>query len=206
MRRSLTLSLLVLLVSFPALATVLSFEFTGDKTGDPPLRYVGRGFLDRAAFRYDYEEGNHALFRSKMSVRSADAGAIIAIIDNNEGTYFLRATKTMSGMLSTYRAPWEKGIENVSVTLETIGRDEPVNDLRVSRVRLVVSYRILMDAEGEKLTADVEGVAEMSVVPKYRNPALPWGHQFALKTGWPEVDEQIADKIAKLGFPIRQSV
>jgi VWFA-related protein len=206
MRRTLALSALALLITSSSFATVLSFEFSGDKTGDPPLRYVGRGFLDRAAFRYDYEEGNHALFRSRMSVRSADAGAIIAIIDNNEGTYFLRATKSMSGILSTYRAPWEQSIENVNVSLETLGRDEPLNDLRVSRIRLNVSYRILMDADGEKLSADVEGVAELSVIPKYRNPALPWGHQFALKTGWPEVDEQIADKIGKLGFPIRQRV
>jgi VWFA-related protein len=205
MRRSLVI-LLLLLATTPASATVLSFEFTGDKTGDPPLRYVGRGFLDRQAFRYDYEQGNHALFHEKMSIRSADSGAILAVIDNSEGTYFLRATRNMSGMISTFRAPWEKSIEDATVELETLGRDEPFNDLRVTRIRLTIRYRILMELDGEKLSADVEGVGELSVVPKYRNPALPWGHQFALKTGWREVDEQIASRIAKLGFPLRQVV
>jgi VWFA-related protein len=205
MRRSLLLVLLAVL-AFPASAAVLSFEFSGEKSGEPLLRFVGRGFLDRNAFRYDYEEGNHPLFRDKMSIRSGDGGAILAVIDNSEGTYFLRATKNMSGMLSTFRAPWEKSVDDVSVTLETLGRDEPMGELKVSRVRLTIRYRILMELDGEPMSAEVEAEASFAVVPKYRAPSLPWGHQYALKTGWPEVDKQVADRIAKLGFPVRQDV
>lgn len=205
MRRSFAFALLAVL-ALPASAAVLSFEFSGEKTGEPPLRFVGRGFLDRNAFRYDYEQGNHPLFRDKMSIRSGDGGAILAVIDNSEGTYFLRSTKTMAGMISTFRAPWEKSVDNVSVTLETLGRDEPMGELKVSRVRLTLRYRILMELDGEPMSAEVDAEADFAVVPKYRAPALPWGHQFALKTGWPEVDGQVADRIAKLGFPVRQDV
>ncbi len=206
MKRSIALLFILVLIGAPCFASVISFEFTGERTGDPPLRYVGRGFLDRQAFRYDYEAGNHALIHEKMSIRSADGGTILTIIDNNEGTYFLRATKGMSGMISTFRAPWEQGIENVSVEIEGLGREKTQYDFRVEKVRLTTRYRILMELDGEKLSADVEGEALLTVAPKYRNPALPWGHQFALKTGWPEVDEQIAAKVAKLGFPLEQVV
>jgi hypothetical protein len=44
------------------------------------------------------------------------------------------------------------------------------------------------------------------VAPKYRNPALPWGHQFALKTGWPEIDVKVANEVVRLGFPLEQTV
>lgn len=206
MKRLVAAAVVALALAWPSHAAPISFEFEGETSGDPALRFAGRGYLDRQAFRYDYEQGNHPLFRSKVSIRSGDAGAVLSIIDNVEGTYFLRATQNMSGMISTFRAPWEKGIENVRVGIENLGREDSSHDFRVERVRLTVAYRILMELDGESLHADVAADADLLVAPKYRNPALPWGHQFALKTGWPDVDREVADRIAKLGFPLTQDV
>lgn len=56
------------------------------------------------------------------------------------------------------------------------------------------------------MSAEVDATGELLVAPKYRNGALPWGHQFALKTGWPDVDEKIAGEVVELGFPLDQDV
>jgi VWFA-related protein len=204
--QALVASFLLTILASSAPAAVLRFEFTGERTGDPPLRFVGHGFVDRQASRYDYDRGNHPLFAERMSIRSADGGRILAIVDGNEGTYFFRATEPMSGLMSNFRAPWQTGIESPDVRVENLGREASVQGLQVSRVRITIRYRILMALDGEPMSADVDAAAELLVAPKYRNPALPWGHQFALKTGWPEIDRRVADEVVKLGFPLHQTV
>lgn len=202
----LSIGLVLFALSSPTFATVLRFEFTGDRSGRPGLRFAGQGFVDREAFRYDYGSGNHPLFREGTSIRSADGGRILAVIDNREGTYFYRATETMSGVMSNFRVPWQKEIESHSVVVENLGREESIGGLQLSRMRITIGYRTVMEFDGERLSADITSTAELVVAPKYRIPALPWGHQFALKTGWPDLDERIAREVVRLGFPIEQTV
>ncbi len=204
MRRLTIFVLLAILLAAP-LHAAITFDFKGEKSGDPPLKFSGTGFADGTSSRYDFLQGNHPLFRANTSVLSYDS-KILTVVDHAKGTYFKRATRQMAGIITTYSAPYQVGADDFKINIETLDRESVLGAYRPVKHHLTFSYRIRMNIEGEEAFARVECDAELWLDPKYRLPAFPWGHQFALKTGIPEFDDQIAKKLISLGFPFRQIV
>ncbi len=204
MRRITAVAATVLLAATSAQAA-LNFEFTGERSGNPPIRFAGKGFIDDKASRYDFIAGNHAIFRKDVSILSRD-NTVLTVVDHNKGTWFKRSTKGMAGIITTYQGPWQVGADSFEIHLETLERESWLGTYRPVKHRLTFSYRLRMNLEGEEFFGTVETEAELWLDPKYRTPAVPWGHQFGLKTGIEEFDTQIAKKVQGLGFPFRQII
>ncbi|MGK2859331.1 MAG: VWA domain-containing protein [Thermoanaerobaculia bacterium] len=204
MRRILALAGTLLFAATSAKAA-LNFEFTGERSGNPPIRFAGQGFIDDKASRYDFIAGNHAIFRKDVSILTRDS-KVLTVVDHSRGTWFKRSTQGMSGIISTYQGPWQVGADQFQMEIETLDRESWLGTYRPVKHRLTFSYRLRMSLEGEEFFGTVEADAELWLDPKYRVPAVPWGHQFGLKTGIEEFDTQIAKKIQGLGFPFRQII
>jgi len=101
----------VFLLSFASAAqAALNFEFTGERSGNPPIRFAGHGFIDGKASRYDFIAGNHAIFRKDMSILTTD-NKVLTVVDHSRGTWFKRSTKGMAGIITTYQGPWQVGAD-----------------------------------------------------------------------------------------------
>jgi VWFA-related protein len=205
MRWITTLALTLLTIAAPATQAALNFDFNGERSGNPPIRFAGQGFIEGTASRYDFIEGNHVTFRKNMSILSQD-NKVLTVVDHSKGIYFRRSTKGMSGIITTYQGPYQIGADQFEMNLETLDRDSWLGIYRPVKHHLTFSYRIKMSMEGEEFYGRVEADAELWLDPKYRTPAVPWGHQFGLKTGIEEFDAQIAKKLHGLGFPFRQMI
>ncbi|MBI2214102.1 MAG: VWA domain-containing protein [Acidobacteria bacterium] len=205
MRWPLIVALALAVLVAPSAIASINFEFSGERSGNPPLRFSGQGFVDGQASRYDFTDGNHALFHKDMSILTRD-NRILTVVDHSKGTYFRRSTKGMSGIISTYQGPYQVGADQFEMSLETLERESWLGSFRPVKHHLTFRYRLRMSLEGEEFFGRVEADAELWLDPKYRVPAAPWGHQFGLKTGIEEFDEQIAKKLQGLGFPFRQMI
>jgi len=205
MRWTRRLALSLLIIAAPAAHAAVTFEFNGERSGNPPIRFAGQGFIDGHASRYDFIDGNHVLFRKDMSILARD-NDVLTVVDHAKGLYYRRTTKGMSGIITTYQGPYEVGADQFEINLETLDRESWLGIYRPVKHHLTFSYRIRMNLEGEEFFGRVEADAELWLDPKYRVPAVPWGHQFGLKTGIEEFDQQIAKKIQGLGFPFRQMI
>jgi len=198
-------SLAFLAVPAQSVDAALNFDFNGERSGNPSTRFAGQGFIDGTASRYDFIEGNHVTFRKNMSILSQD-NKVLTIVDHSKGIYYRRSTKGMAGIITTYSGPYQIGADQFEIHLETLDRESWLGIYRPARQHLTFSYRIKMSLEGEEFYGRVEADAELWMDPKYRTPAVPWGHQFGLKTGIEEFDTQIAKKLHGLGFPFRQMI
>jgi VWFA-related protein len=204
--RSLLSGLLLLAVATTATASnTISFDFNGERSGNPPIRFAGQGFIDGQASRYDFSDGNHVLFRKDMSILTRD-NKVLTVVDQSNGIFYRRSTKGMGGIITTYQGPYQTGADQFEINLETLDRESWLGNFRPVKHHLTFSYRIKMSLEGDEFYGRVEADAELWLDPKYRVPAVPWGHQFGLKTGIDEFDVEIAKKIQGLGFPFRQMI
>lgn len=204
MRRACLLTVVLAAVTLSASAA-LNFDFIGERSGNPPIKFAGQGFVDGRASRYDFIDGNHVTFRKNMSIVSSD-NKVLTIVDHSKGIYYRRSTKGMAGIITTYQGPYQIGADQFEMSMETLDRESWLGIYRPVKHHITFSYRIKMSLEGEEFYGHVEADAELWLDPKYRVPAMPWGHQFGLKTGIEEFDAQIARKIQGLGFPFRQMI
>ncbi|MBI2214103.1 MAG: VWA domain-containing protein [Acidobacteria bacterium] len=205
MRWTSTFAFALLTVAATAASAAINFDFSGERSGNPPIRFAGQGFIDGQASRYDFVEGNHAVFQKNMSILSTD-NKVLSVVDHSKGIFYLRSTKGMAGIITTYQGPYQVGADQFELVLETLDRESWLGAYRPVKHRLTFSYRIRMSLEGEEFFGRVDAEAELWLDPKYRVAAVPWGHQFGLKTGIEEFDDQIAKRLQGLGFPFRQMI
>lgn len=205
MRCTPAIALTLLFSAAPLARAATTFEFNGERSGNPPIQFAGQGFVDDKASRYDFVQGNHVLFRKDMSILTRD-NKILTIVDHSKGIYYRRSTEGMGGIITTYQGPYQVGADEFEINLETLDRESWLGIYRPVKHRLTFSYRIKMNLDGDEFFGRVEADAELWLDPKYRIPAIPWGHQFGLKTGIEEFDSKIAKKVQGLGFPFRQMI
>jgi hypothetical protein len=188
-----TRSLVVLLLAAAVQARAgVAFDFATTLTGND-YSYSGRMFVEDGNSRTDITAGTHPLFNPNFSIITRKHGREIVVVDHARHTYFVRNTQYMGGHLAAARG---------------IGKTTAFKpDVRVDRgdpLRIRATYRLTMEVEGEKLPATVE--LEVSVENEnIAQDALPWGLQFAAKTGFADVDDAIAKRLPKR-LPRRQVV
>ncbi len=184
--------LLLLAIGVEARAAV-SFDFTTTVKGND-FQYAGRMYIDGPNSRVDITSGTHPLFNPQRSIITRNDGREIVVLDHQRRTYFVRNTASMGGHLATARGI---GKTNASRPRARVTRDG-------ERVTVDISYRLNMEVEGERMQATVDLLAEIDP-SGIEQRALPWGLQFAAKTGYADVDELIARRLpARL--PMRQVV
>ena len=179
-----TLMLLMLLAALDARAGV-AFDFATTLSGND-YTYSGRMYIDKGSSRTDITAGTHPLFNPNFSIITRKNGAEIVVVDHSRKTYFVRRTQHMGGHLAAARG---------------IGKTTAMKpDVRVERVdgatRVRATYGLMMEVEGEKLPGTVD--FEVTIEPEsISQEALPWGLQFAAKTGFDEIDDAISKRLPK---------
>ncbi len=197
--------LLSIVIAMPA-AAGWTIEFTCRNESLASYSYRARASVEGENVRYDIVEGNHPLFNPKVTVISRQGGQTLIILDHRQGTYFMRDARKMAGPLSTWRAP---GQESTSRTSVTATRDEtPGGEVAghpSTRYDVKESFVVNMNVEGQSLKAHVDAKGSIWLI-EGKNEALPFGLNFVLKSGVPELDEEIARRIGTKGLPLRSKI
>ncbi len=189
------LALAAVAVLFPAaLSAAVKCDFNTILTS-PNYSYRGTIVFDGERARIDITEGSHPLFNPNTTIITRVGGKEIVMIDHARKTWFLRHSDAMGGHLSTSRGIGKSSGSEPRVRIE---RDDDEH-------RLHLEYDLSMEIEGEKLT----GRVVMDVVTEfgagYRQRALPWGLQYAAKTGFDEIDRTLARRLPNR-MPVKQVV
>jgi len=172
-----------------------------------PYSFRARVSLDGPNARYDVIEGLHPVFNPKITVISRDEGETLIIIDHKQKTYFIRKSRSMSGPISTWRAPGVTGDSKVSLDVEA-DPGAPVTTIAgrmVRRHRAHAEYELRMLLEGEKMTAQVTSEATFWTI-EARNDAMPFGLEFGFKSGIEALDRKVERRLPRIGIPLKQSV
>lgn len=168
------------------------FDFTTELTS---YAYSGHMAIDGTRSRVDITTGTHPLFNPKVSILTRHSGQEIVVIDHAHRTYFVRKMTGRGGHLGT-----TGGLGRTRASKPRIRRTRNGATYAVS-----ASYDLTMEVEGETLTATVVLSATFEVDPKIEQRALPWGLQFAAKTGFEDIDDSLASRIPRR-LPLRQVV
>lgn len=175
-----------------AAAAGVRFDFTADIAGS--YAYSGRMTADGTSSRTDITSGTHPLFNPNFSIITRDEGRQLVILDHSRRTFFNRNGDLIAGHLGTTR-----GLGSSSVRKPRV-RSFRERDEQVVRVEYIVA----MTVEGEKLEATVTLEARFTLA-ELGFRALPWGLNYAAKTGYGDVDRVIAMHVPKR-LPLRQVV
>lgn len=202
MRRS--LFVLLLAAAWPALAgMVIDFDCHAESTA--PYSFTARISIDGPNARYDTVEGLHPVFNPKITVISRDEGETLIIIDHKQKTYFIRKSRAMSGPLSTWKAPGTTGDSGVSFDVERREETGTIAGRPVRRYDARGEYDLRMKLEGEKMSAHVKSEGTFWTIDA-RNDALPFGLEFAFKSGFESLDHKVERRLPRIGIPLKQIV
>lgn len=206
------LLLFVALLSTPAWAfpaTRIHYTTTIESsTAASPSVFTGVLTADGSRARIDYVSGRHPLLNPNTSIIVIEKGRVVRVLDHENRTWFERRTDVMSGALSTWRAPFQMSAGLATVFRKPEGRRavRTIAGRAVTRHDLYCSYFISMEVAGERMQAQVDAHAEVWSGRMFSIPALPWGLDFALKSGNGSADGLLADMILHLGFPLELRV
>ena len=194
-----------LLTCGSALAGV-EFRFHAFKTGDPPLQFAGTGWIEDQDFRMELDSGNHPFFHPGALVIHQNGGGVIVVVDRRAQTYFMRTTDRMRGTVSTFNAPWQHDVRDISVKLRPRETRQEIAGQQAIRYDLEISYTIWMLVEDTAMKAKVHSSAELWLSDVEKNDAIPYGFHYALKTGFAEVDKRVSKALLGRGIPLKQVV
>ncbi|MBV9496063.1 MAG: hypothetical protein JOZ54_17580 [Acidobacteria bacterium] len=203
MRRILLVAALFAL-ALPAFAGT-SFVFECHNQGSVPYSFQGKAWIEGPHARYDVIEGSHPLFNPKMSIVSRERGAFLMIIDHRQRTYFMRSTDLMTGQLALWKGPGTSKASKHTVTASSSDETAKLAGRDTKKASVHVAYNMAMELEGEKLKGRVDADASFWMMPGALE-AIPYGLHFALKTGFPPIDADIAKALAGKGVPLREVV
>ena len=177
------------------------FEFATEVTG---YSYSGRMSIDGTRARVDITQGSHPLFNPNMTIISRGGGKEIVVLDHAQKTYFVRNMANMGGHLPATRGLGQSTARKPHIRKSrTAG--EPIEGMATERHVVHADYELSMIIEGETLKGSVQIEATFDVAPEIQQRALPWGLQFAAKTGFDDIDDGLAGRIPSR-LPLRQVV
>jgi hypothetical protein len=183
--------------------TVIEFDCHSESTA--PYSFVARVSIDGPNARFDTVEGLHPVFNPKITVISRDEGETLIIIDHKQKTYFIRKSHSMSGPLSTWKAPGTLDDSHVSFDVDRTEETETVAGHPVRKYSAHAEYDLQMKIENEKLSAHVKAEGTFWTM-ETRNDALPFGLEFAFKSGFESLDHKVERRLPRIGIPLKQTV
>lgn len=187
-------------------AAGLEIEYDARRTGLAPYRFSGRATIHDGHTRYDTTAGYHPMFNPNITVISIRSGETLTVLDHKLKTYFFRKGDFMSGPIGTWKGPGELTAMRPFVRVTKVdGAQETIAGHRTQRYDIEVSYALRMKLEGEKMQAQVRAIGSFWLAD-IRTPAVPHGLQFALKAGFPHVDDKIERALRLRGLPLRQAI
>jgi hypothetical protein len=183
----------VIAALLPLAATAgVRFDFTADVNG--AYAYGGRMTADGTSSRTDITSGTHPFFNPNFSIITRDEGRQLVILDHARRTFFNRNGDLISGHLGATRGLGPSSAHKPKVRSFRDGDEQVVR----------AEYTVTMTVEGEKLEAAIALDARF-VLADAGLRALPWGLNYAAKTGYDDVDRVIAMHVPKR-VPLRQVV
>jgi len=203
MRRALLAAVLTATVFPLAAGTVMELDCHSESTS--PYSFTARVSIDGPNARFDVIEGTHPVFNPKISVISRDEGETLIIVDHKQRTYFIRKSHAMSGPISTWKAPGALEESKVTFDVERGDELETIAGRSVRKYRAEAEYDIGMKLDGEKMSAHVKSEATFWTI-EARNDALPFGLEFAFKSGFDSLDHKVERRLPRIGIPLKQTV
>ncbi|HWW61020.1 MAG TPA: hypothetical protein VN181_06615 [Thermoanaerobaculia bacterium] len=204
LRRAVVLAMFT--VSLPLSAGYV-FDFQCKSASSVTYTFRGRAVIEGPNARYDVVDGAHPVFNPAITIISRDGGRNLLIIDHRLKTWFMRRTASMSGPSSTWKAPGQMSASRGWVQIERAAEPgETIAGHATTKYTAVTEYAIAMQVEGEKMNAQVTARASLWMMNGKGITALPFGLHFALKPGFPSIDERVANRLAGKGIPLRQIV
>lgn len=203
--RALAPSLLLAAVLAHSAAAATTFTFECRNNGTVPYTFRGRAVVEGTSARYDVTEGSHPLFNPRMTVVSKDRGAVLMIMDHRQKTYFMRTTDSMTGQLALWKGPGKSRESRHEVLVAREDAPATIAGHDTTKYTVRAGYNLAMEVEGERLKGRVDAVASFWMMEGSLD-ALPYGLHFALKTGFPTIDAEVAKALAGKGIPLREVV
>lgn len=198
------LPLFLIFFALPTFAgTVMELDCHSESSA--PYSFVARVSIDGPNARFDTIEGLHPVFNAKISIISRDEGETLIIIDHKQKTYFIRKSKAMSGPLSTWKAPGTQDDSKVSFDVDRTEELETIAGHQARKYRAHAEYDLHMKIENEKLSAHVNAEGTFWTIDA-RNDALPFGLEFAFKSGFESLDKKVDRRLPRIGIPVKQTV
>jgi hypothetical protein len=197
---------LVLSLAMSGAALATSFDFVTTIDGAHPYSYEGRMTVSKTFCRVDVTRGAHPMFNPGYTVISQRNGQVILVLDHKQRTYFVRETNGMSGPLATVHGFAPSTAVNASIRIHSEGGETGVAEARrTTRYSLHITYNLQIAVDDEKFLATVDVSGSLWTLDGTLQTALPWGMQFAVKTGFPDIDRAIARKMP-YDLPVRQLI
>ena len=197
---------LVLSLGMACDAAATSFDFVTTIDGAHPYTYQGRMTISNTFCRVDVTRGIHPLFNPDYSIISQRNGRVILVLDHRQKTYFSRETNGMNGPLSTVRGFARSTASNAAIRIRSEGAaTDPGESRRTLRYSIHITYDLEIVVDGERFPASVDISGSLWTVEGPPQTALPWGMQFAAKTGFPDIDLATARKMPH-EVPVRQLI
>lgn len=142
-----------------------------------------------------------------------DGGKQIFILNAVDRTYYEdRAFRTRMGVHQvsveplTVRRPFRvDGVDKLQVDLKVLPRSETVSGYTCQRAVLTFSYSLKLGLErgNASIPGRVEGSEDFCVMDVPNRVRLPFDHRLELKSGHPQVDAAIAERLAGVkGIPV----
>src|SRR4029077_5986768 len=107
----------------------------------------------------------------------------------------IRKSHSMSGPLSTWKAPGTVDDSRVSFDVDRTEETETVAGRPVRKYRAHAEYDLQMKIENEKLSAHVKAEGPFWRMDTMRNDALPFGLEFAFKSGFESLDHKVERRL-----------
>ncbi|HVR39899.1 MAG TPA: hypothetical protein VMU84_12455, partial [Thermoanaerobaculia bacterium] len=185
----------------------VALEFETRTSSTASYQFRGRALIDGANARYDVLNGAHPVFNPQITIISRDGGQNLIVIDHRQRTWFMRRTGSMSGPLSTWKAPGQTANSHGWVkNTRAEEASEVIAGQPTTKYTTSMDYTIDMNIEGEKLKAHVVVEATTWMMESKGVTALPYGLHFGLKSGFASIDESVAKRFGGKGIPLRQLV
>jgi hypothetical protein len=207
MRLGMMMSALLIVTSTGAWAqTGTTYRFRADTL-------VGTMWVSGDNARRELESGEGGTAAGRVEIWK-DGGKQVFILNPKDHTYYednaFRARQGLQQRVSvaalTVQRPFTVvGVDKVQVDLQGLPKTDVVSGYPCRRALLTFSYMLATTVEGStaSIPGRVEGTEELCLMDGPEGVRLPFDHRLELRSGHPQVDAAVAERLATLkGIPV----
>lgn len=205
--KKVTIVLLVLLASLPALAGMTyEFKSVADRgTGG----LSGKAAVEGGKVRIELTDGDDVILRDGNVMLSSDGGKSFSVLDTKKKTYFTleleRLLSTVGSAMSSMGGMFKMSFDNHSVKAAAPAAGEAIEGYPTTKYVVDSSWDLSVEMFGRKSVTSVTSHSETWATEKLSADLATFVQMKGLKTGMPELDKFIEKETRAIkGFPLKQ--
>ncbi|MBI2212084.1 MAG: DUF4412 domain-containing protein [Acidobacteria bacterium] len=205
--KKVTLVLLVLLCSMPALAGVTyDFKSVVDR-GKGGLS--GKAAVDGSKMRIEIANGDDVVLRDGSVMISSDGGKTFSVLDQKKKTYFTleleQLLSSVGAAMNSMGGMFKMSFDNHSVKAAPPAAGEAIEGYPTTKYVVDSSWDLSVEVFGRKSVTSVSSHTETWATEKLSSALATFVQTKGLKTGMPELDKFVEKETSAIkGFPLRQ--